>query len=312
MSTSSRKYPFVIAAVVGSLIAAVATPAEAQRDFEPLFDKFNFQIEASWINISTKIRLDSEILGEGTTLNFEKPRFGGRQDDPHPRLPVADRQAAPGRRPLAGHQSQLDDALWKATSSGATRSFPSTPRSAWMSISTQVFRRLCLLPVGQRAWAAGFGLGFRWMDLQTTLAWEGAIVEEGGRSTAAASAPLPYLYFEYRRLFSEKWRFMTGLGWLGIKIGDIDGTQWVGHVGIEYLAGKRWGFGAGFNLATVDVDWAGIETEEGNLPQRRPDLGHQRFQRFRAGEVLSAGPPDPRFSMLDSRCSIVHSSEIRE
>jgi hypothetical protein len=29
--------------------------------------------------------------------------------------------------------------------------------------------------------------------------------------------------------------------------------------------GKRWSVGAGFNLADVNVDWAGIETEEGNL-----------------------------------------------
>ena len=80
---------------------------------------------------------------------------------------------------------------------------------------------------------------------------------------------------------------MTGLGWLGIKIGDIDGTQWVGHVGIEYLAGKRWGFGAGFNLATVDVDWAGIETEVGNLLNGALTWDINDFQRYRTGEVLA-------------------------
>ncbi len=42
---------------------------------------------------------------------------------------------------------------------------------------------------------------------------------------------------------------MTGVGWLSVKVGDIEGTQLVGHAGIEYVAGKRWSFGAGANLA---------------------------------------------------------------
>ena len=50
---------------------AVVAPAEAQRDYEPLLDKFNIKLEASWIGMTTQIRLDSEMLGEGTTLTFE-------------------------------------------------------------------------------------------------------------------------------------------------------------------------------------------------------------------------------------------------
>ncbi len=264
MSTSSRKFPFVIAAVVGSLILAVAAPAEAQRDFEPLFDKFNLQIEASWINISTEIRLDSEILGEGTTLNFED--LGLAADKTIPTLAF---QWQIAKRHRVGVR-------WQDISRSSTTTVEGDiqwgdiiiPVDATLGLDvdiTQTFVDYAFYPWVKERWAAGFGLGFRWMDMTNTLSWEGLNASDDGRSQTSASAPLPYLYFEYRRLFSEKWRFMTGLGWLGIKIGDIDGTQWVGHVGIEYLAGKRWGFGAGFNLATVDVDWAGIETEEGSL-----------------------------------------------
>ena len=53
------------------LLLTVASPAEAQRQFEPLFDRFNFKLEGSWVGLNTEIRLDSEILGKGTTLNFE-------------------------------------------------------------------------------------------------------------------------------------------------------------------------------------------------------------------------------------------------
>jgi len=264
MSASSRKYPFVIAAVVGSLILAVAAPVEAQRDFEPLFDKFNLQIEASWINISTEIRLDSEILGEGTTLNFED--LGLAADKTIPTLAF---QWQIAKRHRVGVR-------WQDISRSSTTTVEGDiqwgdiiiPVDATLGLDvdiTQTFVDYAFYPWVKERWAAGFGLGFRWMDMTNTLSWEGLNASDDGRSQTSASAPLPYLYFEYRRLFSEKWRFMTGLGWLGIKIGDIDGTQWVGHVGIEYLAGKRWGFGAGFNLATVDVDWAGIETEEGSL-----------------------------------------------
>ena len=42
-----------------------------QRDYEPLFDKFNVKLEGSWVGLSTQLRLDSELLGKGTTLSFE-------------------------------------------------------------------------------------------------------------------------------------------------------------------------------------------------------------------------------------------------
>ncbi len=71
------------------------------------------------------------------------------------------------------------------------------------------------------------------------------------------------MYFEYRRLFSEKWRFITGAGWLYVKIGDIKGGQWIARASVEYLAGNRWSFGGALNLAAIDVEWAGVETGGG-------------------------------------------------
>ena len=103
------------------------------------------------------------------------------------------------------------------------------------------------------------------MEIGATLSWE---LQEGiegeGSSDVTGTGPLPYLYFEYRRMFSEKWRFITGLGWLYVSIDDISGGQWIGRAGIEYLAGKRWAFGAAVNLATINVDWAGLEDSGGN------------------------------------------------
>ncbi len=68
------------------------------------------------------------------------------------------------------------------------------------------------------------------------------------------AAPLPYLNVEYRRLLSEHWRMILTGGWLGITIGDISGSQWVGRAGIEYLIGKRWSVGGSFNIATIYIE----------------------------------------------------------
>jgi hypothetical protein len=258
----SRRYLWV--AMLCLVLALEAVPAEAQREYEPLFDKFNFQVEASWVNISSEIRLDSEILGEGTTVNFEN--LGLAADKTIPTLAF---QWQIGKRHRVGVR-------WQDVKRTSTTHVEEDiqwgdviiPVDATLSLDfdvTQYFVDYAFYPWVKENWAAGFGLGFRWMDLSTTLAWEGLNVSNDGRSQSTASGPLPYLYFEYRRLFSDHWRFMTGVGWLSVKVGDIDGTQWVGRVGNEYLAGRWWSFGAGFNLATVDVEWAGIEVDQGNL-----------------------------------------------
>jgi len=264
MCTRSKFRQCAWVATLCCVLALAALPAEAQREYEPLFDKFNLQIEASWVNISSEIRLDSEILGEGTTLNFEN--LGLVADKTIPTLAF---QWQISKRHRVGVR-------WQDIKRTSTTHVEDEiqwgdqiiPVDATLNLDfdiTQYFVDYAFYPWVKDRWAAGFGLGFRWMDLSTTLAWEGLNASEDGNSQSAASGPLPYLYFEYRRLFSDHWRFLTGLGWLGVKVGDIDGTQWVGHVGIEYLAGDRWSFGAGFNLATVDVDWAGVEVDQGNL-----------------------------------------------
>ncbi len=254
----------VIGAMCVVFMSLAAAPAEAQREYNPLFDKFNFQVEASWINLSTEIRLDSEILGTGTTIDFEN--LGLAADKTIPTLAF---QWQIAKRHRVGVRWQdIDRSSTTHVEDEIHWGDEIIPVDATLGLDvgiTQTFIDYAFYPWVKERWAAGFGLGLRWMDLSTTFAWDGANVEEGGRSTAAASGPLPYLYFEYRRLFSENWRFMAGLGWLGLKVGDIDGTQWVAHAGIEYLIGKRWSVGAGFNFAVVDVDWVGIETDQGSL-----------------------------------------------
>jgi len=246
------------------MVLAAAT-SEAQRDYEPLLDKFNFRIEASWVGMKTQIRLDSELLGEGTTLSFE--------DD----LDLSDRETIPSlnfewqiaRRHRLGVRWQ--DISRDSTSQALEEirwGDEIIPIDAEVRLGfdvQQFFVDYTYFPWVKQRWAGGFGLGLRVMELSATLAWslQGGDREGEGTTDAKGTGPLPYFYFDYRRLFSDHWRFHAGLGWLYVKIEDIDGGQWIGRLGIEYLLGKHVAFGAAANLSTIDVDWAGVETEQG-------------------------------------------------
>jgi hypothetical protein len=244
------------------LLLGISAPAEAQRDFEPLFDKFNLRVEGSWVGLSTHIRLDSEVLGRGTTLNFEDDL----DLDGNKMIPTVAFEWQIARKHKVGIRWQ--DISRDSSSQALTEiqwGDEIIPIDARLSLGfdiTQTFVDYAYFPWVKERWAAGFGLGIRVMDIAASLEWNEENIGEGGDTDAKGTGPLPYLYFEYRRLFSDHWRFKAGLGWLQVKIDDIDGGQWVGRVDIEYLLGRHWGFGAAINIATIDVDWAGVQTRQ--------------------------------------------------
>jgi len=277
----SQRSVFLAAALIFVLLVS-AVPAEAQRDFEPLFDKFNFKLEGSWVGLTTDIRLDSELLGRGTTLSFEDDL----NLDSGKTIPTLSFEWQIAKKHKLGVRWQ--DINRDSTAQALTEiqwGDEIIPIDANISLGfdiTQAFIDYAYYPWVKDRWAAGFGLGLRWMDLQATLAYRGEGEEETieGSSDVKGSAPLPYIYFEYRRLFSDKWRFITGLGWLYIHIDDIKGGQLIGRLRIEYLTEKRWGFGAAINFANAGVDWAAIATEEQNILDARIDLDIWDFSVF--------------------------------
>ena len=259
-----NRYHFVIGAVFVALVFVAATPAEAQRSFEPLFDKFNFKLAGSWLALKTEIRLDSDLTeGEGTKLNFEDDLDLGSGEI----IPTLAFEWQIARKHKLGVRWQ--DISRDSSAQALTEiqwGDETIPINADITLGfdiTQAFIDYTYYPWVKERWAAGFGIGLRWMDMTTTLEWNEETIGSGS-SDVNAAAPLPYLYFEYRRLFSEHWRFITGLGWLYLDLGDLKGGQWIGRAGIEYLAGKRWSFGGAFNLSNIGVDWKGLKDEEDN------------------------------------------------
>jgi hypothetical protein len=280
MSIKENRSACVIGVVAVVLVLSVAMPAEAQREFEPLFDKFNFKLEGSWVGLKTEIRLDSEVLGEGTTLNFEDDL----NLDSGKTIPTLSFEWQIARKHKLGVRWQ--DISRDSTAQALTEiqwGDEIIPIDADITLGfdiTQAFIDYAYYPWVKDRWAAGFGIGLRWMDLQATLAYQDEENEVEGSTDVKGSAPLPYLYLEYRRLFSDHWRFITGIGWLYVKIDDVEGGQLIGRVGIEYLTGKRWGFGAAINIAQAGVDWTAIAVEDGDVLSADIELDINDFSLF--------------------------------
>ena len=272
MSIKVNRSAVVIGALFVALVLGAAAPAEAQRDFEPLFDKFNFKLAGSWVAIKTEIRLDSEVLGKGTTLNFEDD-LGLGSNEIIPTLAFEWQIARKHKLAVRWQDISRDSTAQALTEiQWGDEIIPINADITLAFDITQAFIDYAYYPWVKERWAAGFGFGLRWMDIQTTLAYQDEDNEVEGSTDIKGTAPLPYLYFEYRRLFSDNWRFITGLGWLYIEIDDIKGGQWIGRLGIEYLAGKRWSFGTAINIAQASVDWTAITVEEGVLLNAAIDL----------------------------------------
>ena len=246
-----------------ALMVVFGAPITDAADIqEPLFDRFSVRVEGSFVGLKTEIRLDSELLGEGTTLSFEDDLdLDGEKIVPS----VAFEWQISRRHKLGVRWQDIDRSSTSQALTEIQWGDEIIPIDARISLGfdiEQYFLDWAYYPWVKEQWAAGFGLGIRVMDVSASLRWEEQTIGDGGETDATGTGPLPYLYFEYRRMFGEHWRFRTGLGWLYVEIDDIDGGQWVASANIEYLLGRHWGFGGGFNLSTIDVDWTGVETED--------------------------------------------------
>jgi len=264
MGHRSHVRSFNVGSVLIALILATAAPAAAQWEFEPLLDKFNFKGELSGVVRSTQIGLYHQELEIGGKLDFE--------DD----LNLGERQAVPSfdfewqiakRHRLAARWQNLDRDSNSQALTDIEWGDETIPVDSEISLafeSLQVFIDYTYYPWIKERWALGFGLGFRWLDLKTTLTWRldsGQVVE--GSQDADVAAPLPYFYGEYRRLLTDHWRMILGVGWLDVTIGDVSGGQWIGRAGFEYLLGRRWSVGGGFNFATINGSAENIEDDDG-------------------------------------------------
>ena len=252
-STATNRRALAVIVMVGAL-AAGAFPGEAQEVNEPLFDKFNLKLEGSWVGLSTGVRLDSKALGRGTTLKFEDDL----NLDKNKTIPSLAFEWQISKRNRIGVRWQdinrdssaqaLKEIQW------GDQVIPVDARVVLGFDVTQYAVDWTYYPWVRDTWAAGFGLGVRVLDVSANLEWQAQTLGSEGAEAASVTGPLPYVNFEYRRLLGDHWRLMAGVGWLDVKIQDIEGGQWLGRASLEYLLGRRWAFGGSFNLSNINVD----------------------------------------------------------
>ena len=269
MCDFNRPRSYVLGLIFAALMLTMTAPVEAQRSYEPLFDKFNFKAELSFVGRSTSIGLYEDDLDLGGVLNFEDDlNLGSGQAVPT----LAFEWQIGKRHRLAGRWQDMSRNSSAQALTDIEWGDETIPVDADITLAfdtTQFFIDYTFYPWVKERWALGVGLGLRWMDLKTTLTWyldTGAV--EQGTQDLDVSAPLPYLYIEYRRLLSEHWRMILGAGVLDLTIGDISGSQYIGRAGFEYLIGKRWSVGGAANIATIDVEAKNIKDDEDLLNLR--------------------------------------------
>ena len=244
-----KRFILLIAVVV--IWVGVVMPVDA-GDVE-LFDRFNLKLEASWVNMNTTMRIDSQNHDLGAELSFEDDLGLGDQET----VPSAafEWQFATKHR-LAVRWQDLDrDSSYHVLEEiriGEEIIPVDVELGLAFDINTWAID-YTYYPWVRERWAAGFGFGLRIMDITTVFRADEVEVEADGTVTA----PLPYFNFEYRRIFGDKWRMRAGLGWLAVTIQDIDGSQWIGRFSMEHQTFSNVGFGLGLNYSTVDVDGAG-------------------------------------------------------
>ena len=100
-----------------------------------------------------------------------------------------------------------------------------------------------------------YELGFTIGANITTLKFGIASLGLGtGATSKPATVPLPVLGLSGAYAFTPKLILRSDFGWFGLKVGDVDGSQWIFNLDLEYNMWKHVGFGIGYNFYRLDVE----------------------------------------------------------
>lgn len=109
-------------------------------------------------------------------------------------------------------------------------------------------------------WEVVVGAGIHAFDFETSLTARAeldidgeSIAREGVRANADALAPLPNLRGAVTYMISPRWEVNASIGWLSLEIDDFDGSYTFVDIGTEYRFGDRFGIGATYQIANMNV-----------------------------------------------------------
>ncbi len=242
---------YAVAAAVAIIWGGAVLPLGAQDI--ALFDPFNFKFESSRVRLNTVMRIDSSSQETGAELSFEDDLGLGEKE----RIPTVsfEWQFATKHR-LAVRWQDIDRDSSTQVLEEIRIGDEIIPIDTDLGLAFEVETwaiDYTYYPWIRDRWAAGFGFGVRVMDINTIFTAEELEIDADG----SVAAPLPYVNFEYRRIFGNKWRMRAGLGWLDVEIRGINGGQWIGRLSMEHQTFSNVGFGLGLNYSTIDVESQG-------------------------------------------------------
>ena len=119
----------------------------------------------------------------------------------------------------------------------------------------------------------GFTIGANITKVRLGIASFGGLLTEAENATL----PLPVLGLSGAYAFTPKLILRADGGWFGIKIGEVDGSQWLFNLDLEYNMWKYVGFGVGYRFYRIDV---GVTDEDLSGDIRYDYNGFQAFLKF--------------------------------
>lgn len=239
--------PITLAA---GLCLALAAPVRAQNEPSQLFERVNLTLEASYLlNLTTVVRLDSEELGVGTTINFE----GDLNLDTSKTIPSFSAELLIGKRHLIGGSwFKVDRSSTSQLLTMIQFGDLEIPVDQAVTLATdQEELRLWyrFFPVVTRSSAFGVGLGVRRVDYHFLLEAPVLLLRE----RAIVGVPLPFVGAQLRQMVAPKLRFTGEFDWFALRIQTVDGSQYTLGATLEHLTFSNASFGVRVRVSSIEA-----------------------------------------------------------
>ena len=234
------------------LAAGIGSPSAKADDLNPLVDKWEFNLGGFFLASNTDITLYSNLLEEGTQINFEDD-LGFDDSGTSFHLDAAYRI---GRRHQisAGYYQLQRDTTYQINFEfdWGDETFP-------VDATVTGYFDMTFLEFGYDYWmltkertALSIGLSLSWIKVESGL---GVGDVEGSIGTDLSSdVPVPTIALELRQILVQRLRLNAGLGYMTLSpIPDYKGNVWRSHIGLEHHTWKHVGFGLKYTYDAYDI-----------------------------------------------------------
>jgi hypothetical protein len=109
-------------------------------------------------------------------------------------------------------------------------------------------------------WDVMVGAGIHSFDFESSISGvafindgNNNIVEKFTKASADVLAPLPNLRLGAIYMINPRWEVSSSVGWLSLEIDQIDGEYTYFDIATEYRFAQKFGIGASYQLANIDV-----------------------------------------------------------